>query len=88
MRFWSHLGGLLYPNRAVPAGSYPDPVSQALAEELQHATSFVPSLDDLQAGWEPDLWADMLNFVKSPTPSRIRSIEATMQDQATLALGH
>ncbi len=47
-------------------------MTRADASELQHATGFVFSLDDLQTGWEPDLWADMLNFVKNPSSSNIR----------------
>ena len=62
-------------------------MTQADASELAHATGFVFSLDDLQTGWEPDLWADMLNFVKNPSSSNISSIEATMQKQATAAMG-
>jgi alpha-glucoside transport system substrate-binding protein len=85
---WAHLGGFASPNTKVPSSSYPDPVTRADASELQHATSFVFSLDDLQTGWEPDLWADMLNFVKNPSSSNITSIEATMQKQATAAMGH
>ena len=85
---WSHLGGFASPNKDVPLSSYPDAVTQADASELAHATSFVLSLDDMQTGWEPDLWADMLNFVKNPSSSNIRSIEATMQKQATEAMGH
>ena len=84
---WAHLGGFASPNKLVPLSSYPDPVTQADASELAHATGFVFSLDDLQTGWEPDLWADMLNFVKNPSSSNISSIEATMQKQATAAMG-
>ncbi|MGO9657244.1 MAG: ABC transporter substrate-binding protein [Acidimicrobiales bacterium] len=82
---WAHLGGFASPNSKLPLSSYPDPVTKADASNLQHATSFVFSLDDLQTGWEPDLWADMLNFVKDPSSSSIASIEATMQKQATAA---
>ncbi|HUB70686.1 MAG TPA: ABC transporter substrate-binding protein [Acidimicrobiales bacterium] len=85
---WAHLGGYASPNKDVPLSSYPDPVTQADAQEITHATSFVFSLDDLQGTWEPALWQDMLNFVKNPTSSNISSIEATMQKQATAALGH
>ena len=63
-------------------------MTRADASELQHATSFVFSLDDLQTGWEPDLWADMLNFVKNPSASNITSVEATMQKQASVAMSH
>jgi len=84
---WAHLGGFASPNKLVPLSSYPDPVTQADASELAHATGFVFSLDDLQTGWEPSLWADMLNFVKNPSSSNISSIEATMQKQATAAMG-
>lgn len=83
---WAHLGGFASPNKLVPLSSYPDPVTKADASELTHATAFVFSLDDLQS-WEPDLWADMLNFVKNPSPSNITAIEATMQAQATAAGG-
>ncbi len=85
---WAHLGGFASPNKLVPLSSYPDPVTRADASELQHATSFVFSLDDLQGSWEPSLWQDMLDFVKNPTASNIASIEKTMQAQATAALGH
>jgi len=81
---WAHLGGFASPNKEVPLSSYPDPVTQADASELEHATSFVFSLDDLQS-WEPSLWQDMLNFVKNPSASNIKTIEATMQQQATAA---
>ena len=85
---WAHLGGFASPNKMVPLSSYPDPVTRADASELQHATSFVFSLDDLQGSWEPSLWQDMLNFVKNSSSSSIASIEKTMQAQATAALGH
>lgn len=81
---WAHLGGFASPNKTVPLSSYPDPVTKADASELAHASSFVFSLDDLQS-WEPELWQDMLNFVKNPSSSNISSIEATMQQQATTA---
>ena len=85
---WAHVGGFTSPDKAVPTSTYPDPVTMADAAELQHATGFVFSLDDLQGSWEPSLWQDMLNFVKNPSASNISSIEATMQKQATAALGH
>ncbi|HMK98438.1 MAG TPA: hypothetical protein VK425_12875, partial [Acidimicrobiales bacterium] len=85
---WAHVGGFTSPDKSVPLSSYPDPVTMADASELQRATGFVFSLDDLQGTWEPDLWQDMLNFVKNPSASNIASIEATMQKQATAALGH
>ncbi len=85
---WAHLGGFASPNKMVPLSSYPDPVTMADASELQHATGFVFSLDDLQGSWEPSLWQDMLNFVKNPSPSNIASIQKTMQAQATAAMGH
>ena len=85
---WAHLGGFASPNKMVPLSSYPDPVTRADASELQHTTSFVFSLDDLQGSWEPSLWQDMLNFVKNSSSSSIASIEKTMQAQATAALGH
>lgn len=85
---WAHLGGFASPDKAVPLNSYPDPVSRADAKALQNATSFVFSLDDLQGSWEPDLWQDMLNFVKSPSSESIASIEKTMQSQASAAVGH
>jgi alpha-glucoside transport system substrate-binding protein len=81
---WAHLGGFASPNIDVPLSSYPDAVTRADASELEHATSFVFSLDDLQL-WEPDLWQDMLNFVKNPSSSNIKSIEGTMQAQANTA---
>ena len=55
------------------------------ASELVQATSFVFSLDDLQGTWEPELWQDMLNVVKTPTASNIASVEKTMEAQATAA---
>jgi alpha-glucoside transport system substrate-binding protein len=85
---WAHLGGFASPNKLVKLSSYPDAVTRADAAELQNATSFVFSLDDLQGTWEPSLWQDMLNFVKNPSASSVSSIEATMQKQATAALGH
>ena len=85
---WAHLGGFASPNKLVPLSDYPDPVTKADADELIHATSFVFSLDDQQGSWEPSLWQDMLNFVKNPSSSSVSSIEATMQKQATAALGH
>jgi spermidine/putrescine-binding protein len=85
---WAHLGGFASPNRLVPLSSYPDPATRADASELQHATSFVFSLDDLQGSWEPSLWQDMLDFVKNPSANNITSIQKTMQAQATAALGH
>ncbi len=85
---WAHLGGFTSPNKKVPLSCYPDPVTRADASELQNATGFVFSLDDLQGSWEPSLWQDMLNFVKNPSSSNVSSIEATMDKQAKAALGH
>ena len=56
----------------VSLSSYPDPVTRADAAELQKATSFVFSLDDLQGTWEPSLWQDMLNFVKNSSAKQHR----------------
>jgi ABC-type glycerol-3-phosphate transport system substrate-binding protein len=85
---WAHAGGFASPNVKVPLSSYPDPVAEADAKGLLHATALVFSLDDLQGSWENDLWSDMKNFVGNPSPSNVSSIEATMQSQATAALGH
>ncbi len=85
---WAHIGGFASPNKLVSLSDYPDPVTRADANELVHASSFVFSLDDQQGSWEPSLWQDMLNFVKNPSASSVKSIEATMQKQATAALGH
>jgi alpha-glucoside transport system substrate-binding protein len=81
---WARIGGFASPNKGVPLSTYPDPVSRSDAAELQDATSFVFSLDDLQS-WEPELWQDMLNFVKNPSAANIKTIEGTMQQQATTA---
>jgi len=81
---WARIGGFASPNKEVPLSTYPDPVTRADASELQKATSFVFSLDDLQS-WEPELWQDMLDFVKNPSTSNIATVEATMQKQATAA---
>ncbi len=43
---------------------------QADAQALVGATSFVFSLDDLQGSWEPKMWADLIQFLKNPTPVR------------------
>ncbi|HVC24428.1 MAG TPA: ABC transporter substrate-binding protein [Acidimicrobiales bacterium] len=82
---WAHLGGFTSPNKKVPLSAYPDAVTRADAQELTTATSFVFSLDDLQGTWEPQMWQDMLNFVKTPTAANVTSIEKTMQSQATAA---
>ena len=34
------------------------------------------------------MWADLLNFLKNPSQSNVSTIEATMDQQATTALGH
>ncbi|HVB50329.1 MAG TPA: ABC transporter substrate-binding protein [Acidimicrobiales bacterium] len=85
---WANLGGFVSPNRKVPLRSYPDPVSKADAKALTSATGFVFSLDDLQVGWEPQLWADMLNVLQNPSASNVTTVEALMDTQATTALGH
>jgi alpha-glucoside transport system substrate-binding protein len=85
---WAHLGGFASPNNQVKSSAYPDPVSQADAQALVSATSFVFSLDDLQGSWEHSLWNDLILFLKNPTPSNVSTIEATMDSQATTALGH
>jgi hypothetical protein len=72
----------------VTGDSYPDAVSKADAAALVNATSFVFSLDDVQGSWEPMMWADPLNFLKNPTSSNIATVETTMDQQATAALGH
>jgi len=82
---WAHLGGFTSPNKGVPLSAYPDPVTRADAKELVDAKGFVFSLDDLQGSWEPDLWADMLSVVKTPTAANIAAVEQTMQAQATAA---
>ena len=83
---WANLGGFASPNKQVTSSAYPDPVSKADAQALVGATGFVFSLDDLQGSWEQSMWADLINFLKNP--SSVSSIEATMDQQATAALGH
>lgn len=85
---WAHLGGFASPNNKVPQSAYPDPVSQADAKALVNASSFVFSLDDLQGSWEPMMWADLINFLKNPSASNVSTIEGTMDQQASTALGH
>jgi alpha-glucoside transport system substrate-binding protein len=83
---WAKIGGFTSPNNKVPLSSYPDAVTRADAQQLATAKSSVFSLDDEQGSWEPMLWADMLNFVTTPTASNIASVEATMEAQATAAM--
>jgi hypothetical protein len=85
---WANLGGFVSPNKKVALSSYPDSVSKADAKALTSAKAFVFSLDDLQVGWEPALWADMLNVLQNPTTSNVTTVEALMDTQATAALGH
>lgn len=85
---WATAGGFTSPNKTVPSAAYPDPVTQKIAGALVNATGFVFSLDDLQGTWEPQMWTDMLNFLKNPSASNISTIEATMDTQATAGLGH
>jgi len=85
---WAHLGGFASPNNQVKSNSYPDPVTEADAQALVSATSFVFSLDDLQGSWEPKMWADLLQFLQNPTSSTVSTLEATMDSQAQTALGH
>jgi ABC-type glycerol-3-phosphate transport system substrate-binding protein len=84
----ANLGGFATPNNKVPQSAYPDPVAQADAKALVNASSFVFSLDDLQGSWEQMMWADLLNFLKNPSPSNVSTIESTMDSQATTGLGH
>jgi ABC-type glycerol-3-phosphate transport system substrate-binding protein len=85
---WANLGGFASANKKVPLSSYPDPVAQADAKALTTAKAFVFSLDDLQVGWESQLWADMLNVLQNPSASNVTTVEALMDTQATTALGH
>jgi len=85
---WANLGGFVSPNKKVPLNSYPDTVARADAKALTSAKAFVFSLDDLQVGWEPQLWADMLNVLQDPSASNVTTVEALMDKQATTALGH
>jgi ABC-type glycerol-3-phosphate transport system substrate-binding protein len=85
---WATLGGFASPNNQVKPSAYPDPVTQADAQALVGATSFVFSLDDLQGTWEPKMWADLLQFLQNPSSSNVSTIESTMDTQATAALGH
>ena len=85
---WANLGGFVSPNKKVPLGAYPDTVARADAKALTSAKAFVFSLDDLQVGWEPQLWADMLNVLQDPSASNVTTVEALMDKQATTALGH
>ena len=88
---WAHIGGFASPNKTVSLSSYPDSVSRADASELVNATSFVFSLDDLQntakGAWEKALWADMLDFVKTPTSGETTTLEHQMQSLAAKAWG-
>src|ERR1700726_2111863 len=85
---WAHLGGFASPNNQVKQSAYPDAVTQADAQALVNASSFVFSLDDLQGTWEPHMWADLLQFLQNPSSSNVTTIESTMDSQATTALGH
>ena len=85
---WAHLGGFASPNNQVKTSAYPDTVTQADAQALVGATSFVFSLDDLQGSWEPKMWADLLQFLQNPTSSNVSTLESTMDTQAQTALGH
>jgi alpha-glucoside transport system substrate-binding protein len=85
---WANLGGFASANSKVPLSSYPDTVAKADAKALTSAKAFVFSLDDLQVGWEPQLWADMLNVLQNPSASNVTTVEALMDQQATTALGH
>jgi ABC-type glycerol-3-phosphate transport system substrate-binding protein len=85
---WAKLGGFASPNKKVALHAYPDAVSREDASQLVHAKAFVFSLDDLQGSWEKDLWNDMLADVKSPTAATVKSLQHTMQKQATQSLGH
>ena len=85
---WAKLGGFASPNKKVPLSAYPDSVSQADAKQLVNAKAFVFSLDDLQGSWEKDMWNDMLQDVRSPTSATVKSLQQTMEKQATRALGH
>ena len=85
---WANLGGFASANNKVPLSSYPDTVAKADAKALTSAKAFVFSLDDLQVGWEPQLWADMLNVLQNPAASNVTTVEALMDQQATTALGH
>ena len=85
---WAHLGGFASPNNQVKQSAYPDAVTQADAQALVNASSFVFSLDDLQGSWEPHMWADLLQFLQNPSSSNVTTIESTMDSQATTALGH
>jgi alpha-glucoside transport system substrate-binding protein len=85
---WAKLGGFASPNKKVPLSAYPDTVSREDAQQLVQAKAFVFSLDDLQGSWEKDLWNDMLQDVRSPTAATVKSLQQTMEKQATRALGH
>ena len=85
---WAKLGGFASPNKKVPLSAYPDPVSRADAMQLVQAKASVFSLDDLQGSWEKDMWNDMLQDVRSPTPATVKSLQSTMEKQASRALGH
>jgi alpha-glucoside transport system substrate-binding protein len=85
---WARLGGFATPNNQVTSSAYPDAVTQADAQALVGATSFVFSLDDLQGTWEPKMWADLLKFLQNPGSSNVSTIESTMDTQATTGLGH
>jgi ABC-type glycerol-3-phosphate transport system substrate-binding protein len=85
---WAKLGGFASPNNKVSLSTYPDPVSREDAKQLVDAKAFVFSLDDLQGNWEKDMWNDMLQDVRSPTAATVKSLQQTMEKQATRALGH
>jgi spermidine/putrescine-binding protein len=85
---WAKLGGFASPNKAVSSSAYPNSVALTNAQNLANASSTVFSLDDLQGSWEKSMWQDLINFLKDPSPASVTSIQATMEQQATAALGH
>lgn len=85
---WAKAGGFASPNKGVPASAYPNSVAAQDAQTLANASSTVFSLDDLQGGWEKQMWQDLINFVKDTSATNIAAVQATMDQQATAALGH
>jgi alpha-glucoside transport system substrate-binding protein len=64
---WIKLGGFTSVNRSIPAGTYPDPVARAVAQELTEAriTRFGAG-DMMPAALQKAWWKGMLELVKDP----------------------
>lgn len=80
---WVEAGGYTTPNKSVDVSSYPDPLSQKVAQQLTEADPVRFDADDLMpAEVQQAFWKGILDYVQNPDQldSILADIESTAKD--------